>query len=266
MSWVDKRVTGWMDFVREAQKIITRVALNEHLMCRGQADRSWTLRPSLLRSYRARASQRDLIVMEEAGLETFKYEAWAYAGDERLPKDGDIIEWWVLMQHYGAPTRMLDWTPSPYVACYFAVIDEPKRDGAVWFCENIALNEAMGNTDKYYFRDKEDHLDEFFLKVRNPARLHTYRPERPTARVIAQSGQMTVCEKVNEDHDLLIDGALTGSGKSRLQHGRLIIPKHLKREFQLYLDTMNINATSLFPGIDGIGRRIKELTVLHKRK
>lgn len=38
-----------------------------------------------------------------------------------------------------------------------------------------------------------------------------------------------------------------------------------KLEFQLHLDAMNVSATSLFPGIDGVGRRINELVGLHKR-
>jgi hypothetical protein len=37
------------------------------------------------------------------------------------PDQDDWLEWIALMQHYGAPTRFLDWTYSLYVAVFFAV-------------------------------------------------------------------------------------------------------------------------------------------------
>lgn len=44
-----------------------------------------------------------------------------------------------VMQHYSCPTRLLDWTLSPYVALYFAVEQSPESDGAVWFFPSSAL-------------------------------------------------------------------------------------------------------------------------------
>lgn len=56
------------------------------------------------------------------------------------PTDGDLLGWLSLMQHYGAPTRLTDWTGSPFVACYFAY-ERPtaEKDDAVLWMLNAAL-------------------------------------------------------------------------------------------------------------------------------
>ncbi len=61
-----------------------------------------------------------------------------------LPID-EYANWLALMQHYGLPTRLLDWSRSPLVALYFAVSDESQcdKDGCIWVLIPGKLNESQ---------------------------------------------------------------------------------------------------------------------------
>ncbi len=65
----------------------------------------------------------------------------------------NIFEWLVLMQHYGAPTRLIDFTMSPTVALYFAFRNIHKNGGALWVL----------NPDKFLFREGEENSKNLML-------------------------------------------------------------------------------------------------------
>jgi hypothetical protein len=58
-------------------------------------------------------------VIEDILLRNFMRKYHHYS--QHIPDRGNTLEWLSVMQHYGAPTRLLDFTYSVYVAAYFAL-------------------------------------------------------------------------------------------------------------------------------------------------
>src|SRR5262249_39579679 len=97
---------------------------------RGQRSADWPLLPSLLRP--PNRSNTETILIKR-----FKQHAAPFLSSDRLEE----WEWLFLMQHYGVPTRLLDWTESPLVALYFAVEESnDPTSSAVWCVYPHELN------------------------------------------------------------------------------------------------------------------------------
>ncbi|WP_352399420.1 FRG domain-containing protein [Anaerotignum sp.] len=114
---------------------------------RGQANSSWPLQTTLERGVKINNSDiRNIPKIEKTIIEKFKRSISNYI--EKLPDKDDTLEWISLMQHHGAPTRLLDFSYSYYVALYFS-IEQALQESAV-FCLNKDLlhNEGL-KTEKW---------------------------------------------------------------------------------------------------------------------
>jgi hypothetical protein len=108
---------------------------------RGHADVDWELLPKVRRGY-------DL--QTERYLTNLFYQR-AKLRHASFPNDDDYASWLALMQHYGLPTRLLDWSDSALVAAYFATKFDSDmsaardgRDAAIWMLQPATINDAQG--------------------------------------------------------------------------------------------------------------------------
>src|ERR1700722_19231261 len=116
--------------------------LNGHQWAfRGQTSAAWRLEPSIERLEKA-YSRGFRYNAEEYVREAFKRRAHHYL--RHFPRDAEELEWMALMRHHGAPTRLLDWTRSPYVAAFFAVAEaRDDASSAIWAVDAGAINREV---------------------------------------------------------------------------------------------------------------------------
>src|SRR5262249_6412343 len=110
-------------------------SLQNYWIFRGQGDAAYPLSTSLerriLSKVRGTHAPEQLLALERILTKRFMRSAGLYYGSGLTPTT--TLGWWAEMQHYGMPTRLLDFTWSPYVASYFAMeAGNRERDRAVW--------------------------------------------------------------------------------------------------------------------------------------
>jgi len=90
---------------------------------RGHASKDWRLVPSALRFSTLRERERALALLVE-----FKRVAEIKLPASRVPAVDEELRWLQVAQHFGVPTRLLDWTANPLVGLYFACCELPDED------------------------------------------------------------------------------------------------------------------------------------------
>jgi len=134
MAWEDREISSWQDLTEVAESLGKPFPWPSAYLFRGQADQGWGLVPSLTRlGMSLDLGSEKLVGIEAELMRDFRAAAHGLPEASIVTKITDVERWWGVMQHHGAPTRLLDWTRSLYVAAYFAIVDEIDKPGAVWF-------------------------------------------------------------------------------------------------------------------------------------
>lgn len=224
---------------------------------RGQSDATWALRPSM---YRYSPLKRNVRALEDEIRQEFVVRAPSL-GPER-PQNS--WEWYFLMQHCGAPTRLLDWTESALIALFFAVKGGRSRsdtDAAVWILEPWKLNESVAKIKEVIAPGAEPgmvarHADRYkpWLPDRysNPSALKRQFPVAiyPThfsRRISSQRSCFTI-------HGSDLDGFDNLPNKFRNYLRKVIIPADKKHAMEASLSVSGIDELTVFPDRDGLGR------------
>ncbi|WP_461113887.1 FRG domain-containing protein [Spirosoma jeollabukense] len=171
--------------------------------------------------------------------------------------------WLSVAQHHGLPTRLMDWTFSPYVALHFvtANLSRYDRDGVIWCLDYKKVHQQVPDTLSDILEDEGadvftiemlSHirsLREFDCQVPEPFALF-FEPPSIDDRIVNQYALFSVISSP------------TVSMKSWLEqrpdtYRKITIAKELKWEIRDKLDQANINERVLFPGLDGLSHWLR---------
>ena len=163
---------------------------NENWLFRGHADAQWSLSTSLERSYDdyykeftkelEQHSPRVYARIKELTLHRLRYEdefaaAKKYQRLAHLSESKYIVETLARMQHYGAPTRLLDVTPSFLLALFFAFDGYSEKDRAVWAFRKpffYDTSELAKHNECVNFDDPENGAEKYEILLSNKESLY----------------------------------------------------------------------------------------------
>ena len=188
-------------------------------------------------------------------LRNFRKYAQIPGGDQKY----STWRWMTIAQHYGLPTRLLDWTYSPFVALHFATVnvEQFECDAAIWYVDFVRVNKMLPSP-------LEDVLEEVGANAFTVGMLERALPEMKEFDTLSPELMALFFEPPSVDSRIINQFAffsVMSSPTAKLDtwlelhpdfYGRIIIPSGLKWEVRDKLDQANITERMLFPGLDGL--------------
>lgn len=220
---------------------------------RGLNDVNYSLETSLMRL------GGDYAKLERHLLRNFR----KYAHRNAAPGNS-IWNWLAVAQHHGLPTRLLDWTYSPYVALHFATANHNhyKSDGVIWCVNYVETNHYLPPKLKSVNLEEGSNAftAEMLQSVCTSLQDFDSLQEEPFTVFLEPP---SLDERIVNQHALFslmsgptfrLDDWLQDHPKN---YFKIIIPSKLKWEIRDKLDQANITERMLFPGLYGLGVWLK---------
>lgn len=252
------RPSTWHDAMSHLDEV------DQFYIFRGQCDAKWELNTSIERccffgkNYRV---EKDFVKDFQRG---------AYTHLSSLPEPDDMMSWLAIMQHHGAPTRLLDFTHSPYIASYFA-LENAVSDAAVWAIHSQHLKEDLAEKSPESFQYRGDEMydisDSAFNQIFEENKLSCVFPVRPSVTNKRYMAQQSIFVSLGNTENPFMDQLLSYSWPQYLAEHivKIILPFTIRDEALFDLSRMNINRSTLFPDIDGFSTHLKNLYELRYR-
>lgn len=186
---------------------------------------------------------------------------------------GDFVwNWLSLAKHHGLPTRLLDWTYSPYVAMHFATCDfrQFNEDASIWCVDYRKTNELLPPPLRKVLAAEDvnifttDLLNrvattvEQFDSLSRDDFLVFFEPPSLDERIVNQFALFSLPSSAMMSLENLLQ-------RSEGMFRRIIIPAELKWEIRDKLDQANITERVLFPGLDGLSQWLKRYFTTRNR-
>lgn len=220
---------------------------------RGHAEAHWKLSPKL---YRVPTPKRGIRIIEDEIRQEFIMRAPGLTDGSPL----NSWEWYFTMQHFGAPTRLLDWTEGVLIALYFAIRDSKgENDAAIWALDPWWLNKRV-----VHEREVVPPGAEIGISKQDADRYSPWLPDRystaklpklpvgvyPTHTVRRISTQRS-CFTI---HGSEADGLEKLASESGAHIAKITIPYAEVSRIREQLVVSGIDEVTIFPDLDGLGR------------
>lgn len=252
------KITSLEDLIQSLNK------LPNNFIYRGHADADWRLESSLERIIGKTWSADKARKFEDFSLKQFRPKFHLYDRHNTVPNSK--LAWLAIMQHHGVPTRLLDFSESPYVALYFALEayqPQNEKDFAVIAIDYSSLldqslkeiqkKDGGFNETRSTLTEKQDTVFEEIVDRFSYDIAWIAEPDVLNARLDRQAGSFLLSgNREKRIEEILVSATYEGVSmwKFRVDH------RLYSAAFAL-LRKMNINSKSLYGDVDGLARMIR---------
>jgi hypothetical protein len=248
--------------------------LNEfpnHFIFRGHSSKEWKLETTLERVLRDKWTPENVIRAEDHAIDLFKSKFHLYDSTNTTP--GTKLQWISLMQHYGAPTRLLDFSESPYIALYFTIESlevSSKNDFAIYAIdyrnlikESINYIKLKDKDFRYEYLDipsKQDEIFENIIERFSYDLLWVTEPKEGNGRLDRQAG----CFLTSMNLGKKIEDIILLDIYKNVDIQKIIIPNKFYTNIYALLKKTNVTSKALFGDLTGLAKSIQmELSAYH---
>ena len=219
--------------------------------------------PSIDRGPLKNFSRNEKLIRERRSIDMYRSSVRFFADEGEQGALHDDVVALMVLRHYGVPTRLLDWSRSPFVSAYFAAFGDEKNDGDIWSFD-YDLYESNGKeqwkkwpettidgsgegkmfrTEMTAFTVKEP--KDWFVCQFYPTGFHRQK---------AQAGLFSFAARFGRNHAELIAGLLADNS----HYHRYVVPAKLKPKLlKLLREQHGIWRGSLFPDSAGAAETAK---------